>query len=250
MIKKIKNKIPQLNFWPRINFEGATYLDKTLGMHLEISFLKGVVKILTLSIVVLLASTVYFQNKASKNLDHQRIVMVPGINRKVVIEADSYISETYIKAVSNEVVSLNEQWSFEDYEHNIDDLCRDYYMREQCELLRANIRSTNRIEFVRQNKMFSRFYIDVDKSEYHFCTLLKRPCSLVVGKRSLFFNNNDKVSEKEVAYLIIGANVWPDDNNPFALRVSRLKINEDDDPKAKLLPQLELAIKGDKSVLQ
>jgi hypothetical protein len=239
-----------LNIWPRIDYSKSSFLDKNLGMALEISFLRAVIKILILIVFILLASGVYFQNKAASNLDHQRILMVPAINRKIVIPADSYISETYIKAVSNTVVRLNETWNYEDYENSIEELCRDYYMREQCELLRANLKSTKRIDYVKQNKMFSLFKIDEDKSEYRFCKELKRPCSIVVGKRTLFFNNNDKIAEKEVAYLLIGENVWPDENNPYALRISRLKINEEDDPKSKLLPQLELAMKGDKSVLK
>lgn len=236
--------------WPTINHNKGSFLDKNLGMLLEISYLKGVIKFLILIIFGLLISGIYFQNKAAKNLDHQRIVMVPGINRNIVIPADSYISETYIKAVSNTVVRLNETWNYEDYERSIDELCRDYYMREQCELLRVNLRSTKRLEYIRDNKMFSLFKIDNEKSEYHFCKELKRPCSVVVGKRTLFFNNNDKIAEKEVAYLLIGENVWPDENNPYSLRISRLKINEEEDPKSKLLPQLELAMKGDKSVLR
>lgn len=249
IIKKIPLNIFNLNLWPNVDHSKNSFLDQTLGMKLEISFVKGMLKIITIIAIVSIFSNIYFYNKASQNLSHQRIILVPAINRKLVIPADSYISETYVQAVSKAVVQLNEVWSYDGYLNNINELCRDYYSREQCELVRANLKSMKREEFVRENKMFSQFTIDQDKSEYHYCEQLKRPCSMVIGKRKLFFNNNDKVIEKEVGYLLIGENIWPDENNPFALRISRLKINEEEDPRSKLLPQLELAMKGDKSAL-
>lgn len=246
---KIYQFFSKFSLFSNNNFSKNTYLDEYLGMKLEISFLRSTIKILSVVVFLLIGSIFYFQNKAASSLNHQRIVMVPAINRKLVIPADSFISETYIRAVSENVVRLNENWSYENYENSVEELCRDYYMREQCELLRTNLRASNRLEYIKENKIFSIFKIDEEKSEYHFCAELKRPCSIVVGKRSLFFNNNDKVAEKEVAYFIVGDNVWPDENNPYALRVSRVKINEEEDPKSKLSPQLELALKGDKSVI-
>lgn len=193
----------------------------------------------------------YLLSKASDNLSNQRIVLVPAIHQRLEYPANSYISETYIQAVSNRIVELNESWSYDTYTNNINELCRDYYQNNLCVITKSALASTNREDYILKNRVVSQFVIDKDKSRYHFCEALKRPCSLVVGKRRLFFNYNETVTEKEVAYLIIGDGIWPDNNNPFALRVSRLKINDEGEfPRNNLEPILELALKGDESVLK
>lgn len=193
----------------------------------------------------------YLLSKASDNLSNQRIVLVPAIHQRLEYPANSYISETYIQAASNRIVELNESWSYDTYTNNINELCRDYYQHNLCVITKSALASTNREDYILKNRVVSQFVIDKDKSRYHFCEALKRPCSLVVGKRRLFFNYNESVTEKEVAYLIIGDGIWPDNNNPFALRVTRLKINDEGEfPRNNLEPILELALKGDESVLE
>jgi hypothetical protein len=231
------------------DIRGMSYLDSLKGRDLENSILKYVILILLAIVLMLITSNIYFHTKASQSLEHQRIILVPAINRNIVVNADSYISESYIRAVSNSVVSLNENWNYQGYMSNINQLCRENYMPKQCELVKQTIKNTDRESFVTKNKIFSVFTIDEENSEYHFCEKLKRPCSLVVGKRTLFFNGNDKVDERDVAYFIIGENLYPDETNPYAIRISRLKIKEGENPKQLLLPQLELAMKGDKAVL-
>lgn len=216
------------------------------------------VKILSLTLITFFVLIIfmsglvaYLLSKASDNLNNQRLVLVPAIHQKLEYPANSYISETYIQAVSNKIVELNESWSYDTYINNVNELCRDYYQNNLCVITKSALASSNREDYLLRNRVVSQFVIDKNKSKYHFCEALKRPCSLVIGKRRLFFNYNETVTEKEVAYLIIGEGVWPDGNNPFALRVSRLKINDqDENPGNSLIPILELALKGDESVLK
>lgn len=216
------------------------------------------VKILSLSLVIFFFLIVfmgglisYLLSKASDNLSNQRLVLVPAIHQRLEYPANSYISETYIQAVSNRIVELNESWSYDTYMNNINELCRDYYQNNLCVITKSALASSNREDYILKNRVVSQFVIDKNKSRYHFCEALKRPCSLVIGKRRLFFNFNETVTEKDVAYLIIGDGVWPDNNNPFALRISRLKINDESEfPANNLEPILELALKGDESVLK
>lgn len=226
-------------------------IDSIIVLEYQVKILSATLIAFVVLIVFMAGLIAFLLSKASDNLSNQRLVLVPAIHQKLEYPANSYISETYIQAVSNKVVELNESWSYDTYVNNVNELCRDYYQNNLCIITRSALSSSNREDYLLKNRVVSQFVIDKNKSRYHFCEALKRPCSLVIGKRRLFFNYNETVTEKDVAYLIIGDGVWPDSNNPFALRISRLKINDlDENPANSLEPILELALKGDESVLK
>lgn len=181
-----------------------------------------------------------------KGINAQRLVLVPGIHRKLVVPAEAYLSDTYIKAVSKRVVELLEQWSYESIEDAYQELFKDYYDHGLSELTKANLNASNFVQKIKEHKMVSTFSFDWKKSEFRWCEKIQRACALVTGKRRLYINHNEPFAEKEIAYLIISSGVYPDENNPFAIRLTRLIVDDSSDsPYQNIKAQFDAALSGD-----
>lgn len=235
---------------PESRYFGTNPIDIETNLKLRINSLTYVIRIMLIILIASMVIIAFFVNKAEESLTKQRILLVPAITRQMQFEAESILSDEYIKRASNEVVKLNETWSFDTYKQNIDELCDYYYDSAPCILVRKTIQETNREQYLIEKHVVSTFLIDKNKSEYHYCEKLERPCSLVVGRRKVYFNATDSVVEKEVAYFMVGSAYYPDKNHPTAMRVTRIVINEEPNPKERLQPFLAQALQGDESVLK
>lgn len=240
MIKLLMNKLSY-------NEESTgKWLDQNFGLRAENRILRSVLIIITTCFVLTTGLTIYFGNKVIGGINSQRLVLVPAIHRKMTIPAEAFISDSYIKAVSKRVVELLEQWSYTTIEDNYKELFSDYYSHSLMELSKANLTSSNYFERANTNKMVSTFQFDWDRSEFKWCKELNVACSLIVGKRRLYVNNNITFSEREVAYLILSDGIYPDDNNPFAVRIKRLKVDDSNpNPYVSMKAFLDSAMKGD-----
>lgn len=222
-----------------------TWLDKLEGSQYQLKVWRSVALLSTLLALGLGISTLLLAIKTLNDFKSERLVLVPGIQRKLIIPAQSYISNSYVEAVSNRIVELQEQWSYSSIQDNYDELFKTYYSHKLVELTKANLMSTDRFNYVKENKIVSTFDVDEKKSEYLWCEKINRACALIIGKRSIYINNNEPYSEKEVAYLILGQSIWPDENTPFALKVSRVKVDDFSiDPYSNMKKQLETAKNG------
>jgi len=222
-----------------------SWLDKLEGSQYQLKVWRSVAIIAVFLALGLGISTLLLAIKTLNDFKSERLVLVPAIQRKLVIPAQSYISNSYVEAVSKRIVELQEQWSFDSIQDNYDELFKTYYSHKLVELTKANLLSTDRFSYVKENKIVSTFDVDEKKSEFFWCEKINRACALIAGKRSIFINNNEPYSEKEVAYLILGQSVWPDENNPFALKISRVKIDDfSTSPYDNMKRQLEAAKKG------
>ncbi len=222
-----------------------SWLDRLEGSQYQLKVWRSVALLAMILAGTLGVSTLLLAIKAINDFKAERLVLVPALQRKLEIPAQSYISNSYVEAVSRRIVELQEQWSYNSIQDNYDELFKTYYSNKLVELTKANLISTDRFSYVRENRIVSTFDMDDKKSEFLWCEKIKRACALIVGKRSIFINNNEPYSEKEVAYLILGQSVWPDENNPFALKVSRVKVDDSSvDPYMNMKKQLEAAKNG------
>lgn len=221
------------------------WLDRLEGTDYQLKVWRSVALVLMVLSVGLGVSTLLLAIKTLNDFKSERLVLVPALQRKLVVPAQSYISNSFVKAVSNRIIELQEQWSYESIEDNFKELFETYYDHRLTELTKANLKATDRFNYVKDNRIVSTFDIDTKRSEYLWCKKLNRACALIVGKRSIYVNNNEPYSEKEVAYLILAQSVWPDENNPFALKIARVKIDDfSANPFENLKRQLESAKKG------
>lgn len=181
-------------------------------------------------------------------INTQRLLLVAptlGVG-PVNVEADAVISDNIIKVIAKRVVELNEIWTYESIKDNFDELFKYYYDTEVVEITKNNLKSTNRYEYVMQNKIISTFKINWDKSEFSWCGKLQRACSLVVGQRKIYLNNNEPYKEVDVAYLIFTHAIFPTQENPHAVRVKRIKIDDtSESPYKNLFNQYNAALKGE-----
>ena len=222
-----------------------TWLDSLEGLNYKLKIWQSIAVLSSISCVLLGASTLYLAIQNANDFKNERLVLVPALQRKLVIPAESYISETFVEAASNRVVELQESWTYESVSDHYDELFKTYYGHSLTELTKANLISTNRIEYIKNNKMISTFRIDKDKSEYSWCTKLNRACALVTGTRRIYINNNEIYSKNKVSYLLLSESVWPTEDHPHALKFSRIKISDSSENSfEKIKAQFEAAKKG------
>lgn len=200
-----------------------------------------------LSIPVLVIVLAFMSYHYFSKVNMQRLLLVAptlGVG-PVEVEADATITDSITKVVAKRIVELNENWTYESLEDNFRELFTYYYDQKMVELTKANLLSSDRISYVKQNKVISIFSIDWQRSKVGWCALLKRSCSLIVGKRKIFINNNEPYKESEIAYLIFAEAIFPTSENPHAIRVKRLKVDDFSlSPYGNLLNQYESALKG------
>lgn len=187
------------------------------------------------------------QKLIEKKSNDQRLILVPAIQRKMVIPSgEAFLTESYIKAVSNRIVELNEQWTWESLEGNYEELFDQYYSHGLEQLTRGNLMATGRIEEVKEKKMVSVFKIDHKRSKYGWCKKLKRSCSIIIGTRTLYASANIPFQKKNVGYFILGEGNWPTDNHPLAVKISRLVVNDrDEDPYQEMMNIYSRALEGE-----
>lgn len=223
----------------------AKYLNELDQKTYQVNLWKNVSFTLSITVVMLGVSTSLLTYKVLTNFAKERLILVPALQRKMIVPAHSYISETFIKGAATRVVELQEQWSYESIQDHYKELFDQYYSHGLMELTQANLTITNRFAWVKQNKAVSIFKFNLEKSHFTYCKKVKRVCAIVTGTRSLFINHNEPYLQKEVTYFLLAESVWPSEEHPFALRFSRIKI---DDSGAKsysnLKSQYDAAING------
>ncbi len=243
MLNSIKNFFNRIILSPATN--SGSWLDQNLGLKAENHLLRSILIIVIFVMFMSAATSVIFGFQLMKGINSQRLVLVPAIHRKLVIPAEAYLSETYIKAVSKRVVELLEQWTYESIEDSYQELFKDYYDHGLTQLTKANLISSNFVQKIIDNKMISTFQFDWKRSEFKWCEQIQRACAIVVGKRRLYINNNEPFAEKEIAYLIVSSGVYPDENNPFAVRMTRLKVDDSSEsPYTNIKAQFDAALSG------
>lgn len=243
MIKSIKRYFDKLILSPASH--SGSWLDQNLGLKAENHLLRSVLIIVILIMFVSAITSVIFGFQLMKGINSQRLVLVPGIHRKLVVPAEAYLSDTYIKAVSKRVVELLEQWTYESIEDSYQELFKDYYDHGLTQLTKANLTASNFVQKIMEHKMVSTFQFDWKRSEFRWCEQIQRACAIVIGKRRLYINNNEPFAEKEVAYLIISSGVYPDENNPFAVRMTRLIVDDSSEsPYMNIKAQFDAALSG------
>jgi len=206
---------------------------------------EGIIIFLTLSQLISVICIVILVTKIMTDIQSQRLVLVPGIQRKIYIPAEAHLSEAFIRGVSSRVVNLQENWNHITIKGRYQALFDEYLDDRLENRVKTNLELSNRFDYVTQHKMTSEFLIDYERSRFSWCKKLNRACSLVVGTRKVFVNRNDPYSEKEVAYLLITEGVFPDDDNPHAVRFIRMKINDtSEEPYDAILKIYDAALKG------
>lgn len=185
------------------------------------------------------------QDEIERKSRSQRLVLVPAIDRKMVIPAEAHLDDKYIEANMRRVIELNEQWTWESIEGNYKELFENHYSHALQNLTEANLLATGRIDFIKEKRMVSTFKIDREKSVFGWCEKLKRSCSIISGERSLYIEGNMPYQKKRVAYFILGEGIYPDAHNPYAVRISRLVLNETERAYEEALNLYEQAKSGD-----
>lgn len=245
MRKKLKEIFNFKKFILSPSTVSGTWLDQNLGLKAENHLLRSVLLILILGMILSATTSIVFGFQLLKGINSQRLILVPGIHRKLVVPAEAFLSDTYIKAVSKRVVELLEQWTYESIQDSYQELFKDYYDHGLTQLTKANLMSSNFIQKVIDNKMVSTFQFDWKRSDFKWCEQIQRACAIVVGKRRLYLNHNEPFAEKEVAYLIVSSGVYPDENNPFAIRMTRLKVDDSSEsPYMNIKAQFDSALSG------
>lgn len=222
-----------------------SWLNELEGLNYQLRIWKSVAVISTSASVLLGAGTLFLAIQNANDFKNERLVLVPALQRKLVIPAESYISNTFVEAASNRVVELQESWTYESVEDHYDELFKTYYGHNLSELTKANLIATNRFQYIKKNNMVSTFRIDKKKSSYSWCSKLKRACALVTGTRRIYINNNEIYSKNEVSYLLLSESVWPTEDHPHALKFSRIKIDDSSENSyEKTKAQFDAAKKG------
>lgn len=238
-------KLPQLFKREEIKENNSSWINSLVGSEISTKIWKSVSLCLLIISIVLTISHYLVSTKLVDGIKSQRLILVPAIHKKINVPAEAFLSSSYIKAVSKRVVELQEQWSYDSLEDNYQELFRDYYSHKLMELTKANLLASNRLDYVKEKKIVSTFKLDLKKSKFEWCKKLDSACAVVVGTRRIYINHNEPHTEKEVAYLIIGSGVYPSDSNPFALRISRLKLDDtSESPYENILSQFDAAMKG------
>lgn len=226
-------------------FLKAEWLDRLLGAQSELRSWRAFAFFTTTLSIVLTITVVFLIFKLLDDVKNQKLVLVPGIQRKITVLDDSALTASFVKGVSMRVIELQEQWSYESLADNYDELFKSYYSHGLQEITKANILSSDRYNYVKTHKMVSTFKFDWKRSQFSWSKKLERAVSLIVGKRSIYINHNEPYSEREVAYLLIAMGVIPDENSPFAVRMDRIKIDDySDEPYENLIKQYEGALNG------
>ena len=228
-----------------LKFQTSDWLDKIKEYRVKFRRRDSVIAFLTLSVICLATCTSILAWRLLDGIDSQRLVLVPGLQRKIYVPAEAYLSEAFIQGVSSKVVDLQENWNHITIRGKYKELADWYYDDALENRVSTNLVASKRFDYVEQHLMASEFQIDLEKSKFSWCKKLNRACSLVVGTRKLYLNRNDLHSEREVAYLLITKGVYPDEDNPTAVRFTRVKINDTaDSPYELMLRQYQAALKG------
>jgi hypothetical protein len=206
--------------------EANSWLDEMEGKTYQIKIWRSVAIMTSITTVILGISTFPLVLKIRQDFKNERLILVPGIQRTLVIPAESYISNSFVKAVATRIVELQEQWSYETIEDHYSELFDSYYSHGLAELTRSNLISSDRFDYVKKNNIISTFKFDLSRSEFSWCKKLKRACALIVGTRRVYINNNEPYSQKEVTYLLLAESIWPTEFHPHALKFKRVKIDD------------------------
>jgi len=166
-------------------------------------------------------------------------------DNKTNVERSSSVSDAYLKSVHKKVAHLMESWTYMSIVSNYKELFSYYLDKPTEELIRANLKSSERFKYVENNEMVSIFEIDEKSSKHTWCDDIDRACSLIVGTRRTFINNNQLHSEKKVAYLIFSKPFIPTNKDEFGLKVTRIFIDDQsENPEKKLEVIYQNAVKG------
>jgi hypothetical protein len=206
--------------------ETSGWLSKLDDQLFQLKVWRSTAIISLIATIAMSISTLLLASKVFNDFRNERLILVPAIQRKIVVPAKSNVSESFVKAAAKRVVELQEQWSYETVQDHFNEVFNLYYSHGLSELTRANLMATNRYNYIEKNKMVSTFHFDNKRSEFSWCEKLNRACAIVVGTRKIYINHNEPYSKKEVAYFLLAETIWPTDEHPHALKFSRVKIDD------------------------
>lgn len=201
------------------------YLDALAGARAQLRLWRSIATWTCCGMLPLSILCVFLVVQNISNLDRTKFILSPAVERFEIATVDQ-VTDSYIQAAFEHVASRNSSWTFESIEENYDDLFKNYYSQDLVTRTKANLAQSDRVSYVKQNKMVSTFKIDREKSEYTWCAALNLACGLVVGKEGVFIDGNQPYRSEEVAYLIFSESIYPTRTNPFAIRVTRLAIGD------------------------
>ena len=104
-----------------------SWLDRLEGSQYQLKVWRSVALLAMILAGTLGVSTLLLAIKAINDFKAERLVLVPALQRKLEIPAQSYISNSYVEAVSRRIVELQEQWSYNSIQDNYDELFKTYY---------------------------------------------------------------------------------------------------------------------------
>lgn len=219
----------------------ATWTDKLFIQKCINRFLLIALMVLSSERVIVGLSYNKLVDKVSNHLQEQRIITVPETSRRYVIPADGSLPESYAKAFLERVVAIRENWNHDSVEAHFDELHKDYFTLKTSNNDMINLKAQEVFEFVKSEKMSSRFKIDSINSKISYCKHLKRICGVVTGTRETFKNLVEPFATEKVSYFLLAKQVIvstdsinitktnkkiKNSKNDYPLRISRLLVKE------------------------
>ena len=82
------------------------WLDRLEGSSYQLKVWRSVALVLMLLCIGLGVSTLLLAIKTLNDFKSERLVLVPALQRKLIVPAQSYISNSFVKAVSNRIIEV------------------------------------------------------------------------------------------------------------------------------------------------
>lgn len=174
------------------------------------------------------AAIVVLSNKLSDARDDKEYILAPGIS-SLQTTRPGILPNTYVEESFKYVVEKINAFTWKSIEGQFESLYRDWYSHNLQQRTEANLSNTNYFETVKSRNLVSTFRYLPKESQFHWCGKVQLrksskgvACGIVSGVQDLY-SKNVPISSKKVHFLLFATNKAPTQENPFAIKIERLK---------------------------
>jgi hypothetical protein len=190
---------------------------------------------------------VTLSNKLSDSREQREYILAPGIQSLQTVRP-GILPNTYIEESFKYIVEKINSFTWTSIEDNFKSLFENWYSHNLQVRTEANLQNTSYFEKVKSRNLVSVFKYLPKESQFHWCGKVKIrnamkgvACGIVSGVQDLY-SKNVPISSKKVHFLIFATNKAPTQENPFAIKIERLKRADKETLEKELKTAMDMGV--------
>ena len=220
------------------------YLESLCELYKRGNYWKVGSLILAILSAFQMIAVVSLSNRLTESRDNREYLVVPGAPSIQTVRS-GVLPKTYIEESFKYVIEKINSFTWKSMDSNFEELFNYWYSHNLKTRTEANLQNSQYSKKVKSRELVSTFRYLPNESQYNWCGKLKLrgstkgvACGIVTGVQELY-SKNVPISSKKLHFLVLAINTAPTQENPFAIKIERIKRG----PKSVLQADLQAALK-------